>query len=709
MVQAGSIQHVSLTTRHAEPDEAGSPPRQLPSGIRDFTGRTDYLAALDTLLPTDSEVDGATVVITAVDGAAGIGKTTLAVRWAHRVQDRFPDGTLHVNLRGYGPGEPVTPGEVLEGFLRALGVLAERIPVGTEAKAGLFRSLLARRRVLILLDNANSADQVRPLLPAAPGGFVLVTSRESLTGLVVTEAANRLTLDLLPEDEALQLVAGILGPVRAAAEPDAILDLVQYCARLPLALRIAAAQATAPHTTVADVVAELADDESRLDALSHGGDERAAVRAVFDWSYQRLNTKHARAFRRLGLHPGQEFSVHAAAASVGLDVPEARRVLGMLAQAHLLEPAAKRGRYRFHDLLRTYAADRSERDDTYAEREHARRALLEWYAHHARTAHRVLFPAHRDWHPAQRLTIHTRPEIPLAGREEAWAWFDLERDNLVAAVRDADRHDQTHLTLLLATTTGMILMRRGRWDSQFDVYRRALATARRSGHRLGEVHALQDLGQTYLDVADWERAHDAHQAALELARELGDLWREATALNQLSLGHEAQGQYAQAKNYLLEALPLAAGAQHGRMEGVIESNLSHVYIGLGDYSKALHHADRSLVLRRQAHDREGETIVLLYMAQAHHGMGNLRKAITLCEQALDVEEHYRHPRSTAETLDTLGTLLRDTDDTAGALRCWRQALRTFEDFGDHRANDLRDRLHALETSPLGDDQLGAQP
>ncbi|MFI6032536.1 NB-ARC domain-containing protein [Amycolatopsis magusensis] len=289
----------------------GVVPRQLPAAVRDFTGRTEHLAALDTLIPSDPGPESLdkqrarSVVITAVDGAGGIGKTTLALHWAHRIQDRFPDGTLHVNLRGYGPGEPATSAEALGGFLRALNVAPRAIPAEVEAQSALLRSLLAGRCVLMVLDNAHSAEQIRPLLPGTPGCMVVVTSRDSLTGLVVTDAAHRLTLDLLTEQEAHDLLIGIIGADRAAAEPEAVDDLIRRCARLPLALRIAASRVAAhPHLTVADVVAELADDRTRLDILSDTGDERAAIRTVFDWSYQRLPPEQARLFRRLGLHPG---------------------------------------------------------------------------------------------------------------------------------------------------------------------------------------------------------------------------------------------------------------------------------------------------------------------------------------------------------------------------------------------------------------------
>ncbi|MET8846340.1 tetratricopeptide repeat protein [Amycolatopsis sp. NPDC004625] len=709
VVQAGSIRHVSLTGSPEPWPGLPEVPRQLPPSIRDFTGRADHVAALDALLPAADEGASGAVVITAVDGTAGIGKTTLAVWWAHRVQSRFPDGTLHVNLRGYGTGDPATPGEVLEGFLRALGLRAEQIPVGTEAQAGLFRSLAAGRRMLIVLDNANHADQVRPLLPGTPGCVVVVTSRESLTGLVVTEAATRLTLDLLPQDDAVKLVAGILGPARAAAEPDAVRDLVRYCGRLPLALRIAASQVAPPHVTVGDVVAELSDERVRLDALSQDGDDRAAVRAVFDWSYQRLPAGHARVFRRLGLHPGEDFCVEAAAAVAGLELPEAKRVLAALARAHVIEPAAGRQRYRFHDLLRAHAVDRTGRDDSPAEVDRARRALLMWYAHHAKTALGILFPAHRDWDPAVRLATRTRPEVRLSGREETWAWTVLEVDNLVAATREADLHEETDLTLLLVETTAMILHRRGRWDDLFDLRARALAAARRVGDSREELQALISLGETFQVLGRWQEAEDVLRTALETARELGKPWCEATALLQLGDGCWVRGHLAEARNHLLAALPLAPGAQHGRIEAQIESVLAVIAFRSGESGEALDHAYRGFVLSEQAGDCEGQVGNLRCMATIHHSSGNHHRAIELCEQALRIVSPEFFPTFFAHTLDTLGDVLRDTGDTARALECWREALRIYDDCRSPESTRIRAQIRALEARPELAPREAAEP
>ncbi|MGW4394940.1 ATP-binding protein [Amycolatopsis nivea] len=706
LLQAGSIGHVSLAGAAA--GVGVSVPRQLPSVVRDFTGRAEQVAVLDAVLPADDArgdggaVDdagaGGSVVISAVDGAAGIGKTTLAVWWAHRVRHRFPDGTLYTNLRGYGPGDPATPGEVLEGFLQALGLPGERIPAGTEEKASVFRSLLAGRRVLVVLDNANAAEQVRPLLPGTAGCVVVVTSRSRLTGLVVTEGATRLTLDLLSEPESITLASGIIGLQRAAAEPDAVRELVRYCGRLPLAVRIAAGYASGPETTVAEVVAELADERYRLDVLSRDGDERATVRAVFDWSYQRLDDERARVFRRLGLHPGPEFCAEAAASVTGLDLSGTRRVLNGLAAAHLVEPT-RLGRYRLHDLLRAYASCRAEVDDSAEQRKQALERTWQWYAYHAKTAHNVLSPAHRSWYPMLRLEVRADPSIELPDAARAWAWLESERDNLIAAARDADRHDRNPLTLLLTTATGMILARQGQQENRLDLARLALATARRGGDRTVEAHALLELAEVHQAAGQRREAHDASVEGLSLARDLGNSELQAAALNNLGLVLTEQGQHAQARDRFLAALPLASGAQQGRLEAVIEGNLSELSTRQGNYRQGLRHAERGLSLRRAARDHRGEAFALHHVAQARQGLGDLPEAIAQCRNALAIEPHHRTPQDTAEIQDTLGACLRDTGHTDQAKSCWQNALALYDQYGHPRADGLRVRLQALDTNP----------
>ncbi|MCA1676642.1 MAG: ATP-binding protein, partial [Actinobacteria bacterium] len=328
-------------------------PHQLPPGTAHFVGRVDELDQLSKLLDTAIE-DGGTVVISAVSGTAGVGKTALALRWAHRVRDEFPDGQLYVNLRGYDPDQPLSSGDALAGFLRALGVAGQDIPLEVEERAAAYRSLLDGRRMLVVLDNASSVEQVRPLLPGTPSAVVVVTSRDALAGLVARDGAARLDLDLLPPEDAVALLGALIGG-RVAAEPDAASALAGQCARLPLALRLAAELAAArPGTPLAALVAELADQQRRLELFDADGDPRTAVRAVFSWSYQHLPAEAARAFRLLGLHPGPDLEPYAAAALTHTGVEQAQHLLDLLARAHLVQ-AAIPGRYGMHDLLRAYA------------------------------------------------------------------------------------------------------------------------------------------------------------------------------------------------------------------------------------------------------------------------------------------------------------------------------------------------------------------
>lgn len=699
VVQAGSIRQVSITG--SVPSEKPLVPRQLPLAVGDFVGRTEQLAMLDALLPAaEGASEGAGgVVISTVSGAAGVGKTALAVRWAYKVQHLFPDGTLYANLRGYGPGEPASPGEVLAGFLTALGVPPERTPAEAQARAGVFRSVLAGRRVLVVLDNAGAPEQVRPLLPGA-AGFVVVTSRSNLTGLAIGEGATRMTLDVLTEQEALALVRAILRPQRADAEPDSLSELVRNCARLPLALRIAAGRVAAhPYLTVADVVAELGSARGRLDALSVPADERNSMRAVFDWTYQRLSGKQARMFRRLGLHPGPEFGLHAAAAVAGAEITEARRLLDALADQYLIEPVA-RDRYRLHDLLRTYATERVDQDDA-AERDHARRTLLEWYAHHALVAKRMLAPTLADRYAGSDLETPVQPELVFTDPAQAWSWANREYLNAVAVIRTAVREDVLQVAVRVADLSVVPLSQRRLWDELFEVCHLGLAAARRLGDQRGEYHLLHGLAYAYRDVRQWRECGDTLAAALAVARRIGDRWMEAQSRYYLGVLRVDQGRHAEAERQLRAALPLSVGAQRGHLEGDVELYLGVACIGLGHYEQALRHAERSLELQKESGNPHGEAHVMHCLARAHQGLGAHHEAITRCEQALRSETPLIDPREHAATLDTLGISLRHTGEIARAIAFWREALTIFEEFHDPRARDLRDRIHAVESPEAG--------
>ncbi|RSM91684.1 hypothetical protein DMH04_01530 [Kibdelosporangium aridum] len=678
-------------------------PRQLPLAIRDFTGRADHVAALDDLIPADDEAP--TVVITAIDGTAGIGKTTLAVHWAHRVQHRFPDGTLHVNLRGYGPGAPATPSQVLDGFLRALDVPAEKMPVGVDEQAALYRSLLDGRRMLIVLDNANSADQVRPLLPGAAGCMVIVTSRDSLTGLVVTEAAHRLSLDLLTPSEALNLVIGIIGADQADAEPEAVADLLRLCARLPLALRIAASKVAAQrHTTVAEVVAELADEHSRLDVLSNGGDERAAVRAVFDWSYQRLTTDQARLFRRLGLHPGPDLSLHAAAVVGEIEVPVARKLLENLTEAHLIEPTA-RERYRFHDLLRAYAADQAHRRDLEDDRDRAIRNLFAWYAQTAYVCDQLLHPNHYRI-PLQLPPVARAYEAQVHNFGHALVWLEDEYMNLLAVLHNARQQKLYQHVLHLADGMRFLYLL-GSWDDYLDTETLGLVASGHCRDGRAERHFLGRRGETLTRLHRWDEARADFDRVLAMARAAADSIGEGVALSDLGFLYLERRDYDKALTYALEALPLVQNKPPVLYEAVSQGYISHAFVGLGHYRQALEHGERALALRRQIGDSWGESQAMHRLALAWQGLGDHQKTIDLCRKALTLgratRDEYtvavgRTTRAVAETiaalLDTLAISLHHTGNTAEAIACWHEAVAVLEESGyEHRAAEVRQRLH----------------
>jgi tetratricopeptide (TPR) repeat protein len=647
-------------------------PRQLPLAIGQFTGRDSYLAALDALISSD------TVVISAVDGTAGIGKTMTVVTWAHRVQHRFPDGTLFADLRGYGPGAPATAEEVLDGFLHALGLVPDRIPVGVQAKAARFRSLLSGRRVLIVLDNAGSAEQVRPLLPGEPGSMVVTTSRDNLNGLVVTDAAHRLSINLPTEREAVELVARIVGPTRAGQEREAVGTLVRLCARLPLALRIAATRVTAsPYNSVAGVVAELRDERARLDVLSSDGDERTAVRAVLGGSYRRLPDDQAVLFRRLGSHAGPEFSVEAAAAVAGIDLPQARRLVDALAAAHLTDRVA-RDRYRCHDLLHAYAAELAERCDGSEVRRQAVAGLANWYARIARECDRVVFPGNFRIPFGLR---HSGPDLVIDGRAEALKWLDTERSNLVAVLRQAVEQE-LHAQVVHVAESLRYLFMRGAWKEIVELACLATHAARSCCDRVAECWTHIRIGEIQSGCRNWAEARAELDLALRISAELDSPALKGIVLGDLAALCNQQEYFDAALTLCTEALPLVREIDSGRTEAVTHGQIAVALNGLGRHEEAMRHSRVSLALRRQAQDVLGEALARHQMAVAWHGLGDDEQAIAVCR---DVIAHGRALSSLEDTvagpLCTLAMSLRRLGKDDEALACWREAAELFDDYG----------------------------
>src|SRR5215470_17916336 len=514
------------------PAPAVAVPRQLPAVVAGFAGRVAELAALTSRLD-ESTGAGGTVIIAAVSGTAGVGKTALAVCWAHQVADRFPDGQLYVNLRGFDPaGSPMAPAEAVRAFLDAFAIPPERIPVGLEAQSSLYRSILAGRRVLVVLDNARDAAQVRPLLPGSPGCFVLVTSRTRLTSLIAVEGARPLTVDLLSGTEAGELLCRRLGPERVAAEPGAVAEIIGLCARLPLALGVVAARAALhPGFPLAVLAEELSRTRGGLRAFE-GGEVNDDVRAVLSWSYQRLDTEHARLFRLLGLHPGPDITAAAAASLAGADLARVQRALMELARCHLVAEQVP-GRFGFHDLLRAYATELVHTEDTNTERCAARQRMLDHYLHSANSANLLLKP---HWEP-----IILAAPVPgvvaeeLADHAAALAWFEAEHAVLLAAVQLAAATGHHGHAWQLPHELTEFLNRRGHWADWAATENTALVAAQRHSDRLGQAHSHSSLGRALAWLGHHNEAHDHLQQAVDLFAELGDSIGQADSYAQLGL------------------------------------------------------------------------------------------------------------------------------------------------------------------------------
>ncbi|MEV6134376.1 BTAD domain-containing putative transcriptional regulator [Streptomyces violaceusniger] len=462
----------------------GARPAQLPADLPTFTGRHAELRQTQALL-ADDVTHPATVLISTIGGMAGIGKTTLAVHWAHRIAHRYPDGQLYINLRGSCPvGKVKPPEEAIRIFLDALGVPAQRIPASPEAQAALYRSLLAGRRVLILLDNARDTEQVRPLLPGSPGCMVIVTSRNQLTGLIAGTGAHPLMLNPLTPAEAHSLLVRRVGAARAAAEPEAMDEIIARCARLPLALAIVAARAaTRPGFPLEAIARELRDSQGSLDAFA-GGDLATDIRAVFSSSYEALSAPAARLFHLLDLHHGPDTSAPAAAALAGIPLREIRGLLMELTGAHLLTEHAP-GRYTLHDLLHVYAAERVIAEETPQERDQAVERLLCWYLHTTDAAYAHLIP-HRWRVPLGPLPPGCRP-LAFTSHDQALEWCEIERRNVVAVVRQAATSRRPDMAWRLDAALWGFLYLCGPLDDWLDTARAALDAARDAHDRAGEA------------------------------------------------------------------------------------------------------------------------------------------------------------------------------------------------------------------------------
>ncbi|MFG3254915.1 ATP-binding protein [Streptomyces sp. NPDC048172] len=657
-------------------------PRQLPHDVRHFVNRHAEFEGLAATLSA-AGVHAPRIPVVLVTGAPGVGKTSLALRWAHRIADRFPDGQLYADLRGHDHDAPRTPLEVLRGFLGALGTPHRAVPEELEAAAALFRSCLADRRVLVLLDNAASTAQVRPLLPGGPAALTIVTSRSRLSGLSVREGAHRMVLDLLSETEAVTLLRTVVEGHRAGDDTEALAELARLCARLPLALRIAGERVVShPHLRLDDLNAQLRDRASRWHALSTDedeGDRPYDVRTVFDWSYDALPPSVARLFRLLGGHPGIAFGSHDAAALAALGTAETRRLLDKLTGAHLLEQTGS-DRFQFHDLLRAYAADQSHALDSPPAREAALRRLLTWYFHTATGALALLEPTATE--PVTLSAGSGVEPLPLRDREHALAWFRQEHAALQAAVHAAARSGSDEL----ASKLPLVLWRSDALPltstELLGMAEISLAASRRLGDRAAEARTLGRMGRVLSSRRRFEESRGCQQRALALFRGLGDRSGEAASLGAIGLDHFRAKEHDAAVPRLTEACALFGDIGEHRRAASAMVDLAHCRVETGEVTAAVTLVERALETQRAVGDTQGEGRALRVLSNIHLANGDARAALLAAERSVECAVRLGYPRSEAARLLTLAAAQEDLSLHEAALVSYERAAEVFRGVDD---------------------------
>ncbi|MEV5738692.1 tetratricopeptide repeat protein [Microbispora rosea] len=670
------------TTAPAAPSEtrAEAVPAQLPLDARGFAGRTTELARLDAHLAAAGHSPTALTIL-AVSGTAGVGKTTLALHWAHRVRDRFPDGQLYLNLRGFDPtAAAIEPAEAILSFLDALGVPPQRVPPGFEAQAGLYRSLLANRRVLVVVDNARDVEQVRPLLPGSPSCLVVVTSRDQMSGLVAIEGGYPLTLGLLSASEGRELVVRRLGAERSGAEPRAVDEIVAQCAGLPLALAVVTARAVMnPQFSLATLAGELRAVQGGLDAF-HGGDPATQVRTVFSWSYRTLSSEAARLFRLLALHAGPDIGVGAAACLAGATEDRVRPLLAELSRAHLISEHLP-GRYTFHDLLRLYAAERNREEDGEDERAGAIHRLYDHYVQATNVAAGLLYPN------MIRLPSAAPPtgRVPV-GRGGALAWLDAEHLNLVAAVTHAEEYGQRAAAWRLADGLRGYFARRRHSVHWFAVAEAGLSAARAEGDLQAQAALHLSTAHAYNVTARRQQALAHLGRALDLSRRVG--WREGHAIALTNIGSVQMdlGRLDEAKTSLLRSLDLRRQGGHDGNDAMTYNNLGELERMRGRLGAATRHLDRAMEEWRRLGLSAGLVTTLETIGQVHYDLGHLAVGAAHLNRALRVANLIGDNASRAYTLVFLSCIHRDAGRLSEAVECARAALRLSDDL-THRYRD----------------------
>jgi transcriptional regulator with XRE-family HTH domain/tetratricopeptide (TPR) repeat protein len=648
----------------AGPAAAAPPqvPAQLPRDVSVFAGRADALTALDELLDRNA--------IPLISGSGGVGKTTLAVHWAHRVADRFPDGQLYVNLHGFGPGHAARlPADVLADFLVALGVAREAVPAAAACRAALYRSRLAGRRVLVVLDNARDADQVRPLLPGGDDCLAVVTSRDRLAGLVATEGAGPVPLGVLSAADATDLLTRRLGARRLAEEPAAVGDIVSRCDRLPLALAVVAGRAAvAPEVSLTAVAGELSHPAAALDALS-GGDASTDVRSVLSWSYRSLAGAARTVFQMIGLHPGREVDVCAVANMAGLAPAEARRALAGLIRLHLVTQRADR--YGMHDLLRAYAAETAHADLTPDEVHAAMDRLLSFYQHTLIVRFGEYFFGRAE--PA--MAPERAPAVELPAQVTAEGWAEAERASLVATVSYAAANGHFGYATAIGNAFSPYLITRGHSADCLTVTAVAVDAARATGDVLAEALATGDLAGTLMRFGRYAETIERGEESLRLMRSIGATRHEARMLGNLAEVHLTIGQVDAARRSATAALDLAQRLGDTFMEALARMRLAVLGRDRGDLDGALKQATIAVELFAPHKVEQVRADLFMVLGSVHLRRGELAEARRHLSGAQTLLRSVGQASSTlAWTLNHLARLSVREGGRLAAARCLAESL-----------------------------------
>ncbi|MFC9689400.1 BTAD domain-containing putative transcriptional regulator [Kribbella sp. NPDC056951] len=673
--------------------EPAAVPRQLPPEPAGIAGRSEELAQLTELVHKHGTASAPLVI--AIDGPAGIGKTTFAVHAAHQVREFYGDGQIFVDLRGYSSGEPVDPATAVRSILLALGARPAGIPEGLDERSAMLRSSLAGKRLLIVLDNVRGAEQVRPVLPASDC-LLLVTSRNQLRGLAVHDNAHRITLRPLVPEVAGDVLAGVVGSTRAAGDPDAVTRLVELCGRIPLALRIAGERASRfPADGLSALAAELSDEHRRLDQLADADDPAADLRAAFSWSYRALAAEDARTFRYLGLHPSGAIGLPAIAVLTEGAPREIRRSADRLVSQHLLEEPQP-GRFKLHDLLRLYAGELAAEQESAEGLRATTRRMLDWYLATVGAASNAVRPRGAVAPVVDAAGPEAGP-LQFAGAAQALDWFEIERPVLVELVQRAydeglDDHAWQFAWALNAYYAARL---------HFDDWRTVTAIGRRAADRSGDKRAMMYAaiveGFMYLESSRLDESEACYRTALELAERTGDLTRQASLLSNLGLVASRRGDHARALE--LQEKALAAQDALPEHESAIlytALNLSATHGALGNFQEAVRYGELALAHFRRHRVSTMEPLALSNVAEGHLELGDPERARGYCLEALELFDALDAKLGRANALTVLGRAHRASGDPALAGEVWMQARELFREAGSPRVAEVDSLLATVQ-------------